>query len=155
MEPQNKKRRLSLSLQVWYKNQQVGVNTLKTFLSDLSIAAGVDVCYTNHCLRATDISRMFTSGISEKVITEKSGHRSLTGLRPYEKTSDHQQEAGRAIAALEQSTFENEEKHKMGSRDADKNPEITAQSFPGAELNNCTINIIYKTSDTYIHFSVI
>ena len=28
----------------------------------------------------------------------------------------------------------------MGSRDADKNPEITAQSFPGAELNNFTIS---------------
>ena len=56
--------------QVWYKNQRVGVNTLKTFLSDLSIATGVDVRYTNHCPRATCISRMFTSGISEKVITE-------------------------------------------------------------------------------------
>ena len=88
---------------------------------------------------------MFTSGISEKVITEKSGHRSLTALRAYEKTSEHQQEeAGRAIAALEQSTFDNEEKHEMGSHDADKNPEITAQSFPGAELNNCTLNIIYN-----------
>ena len=45
---------------------------------------------------------MFTSGILEEVITEKSGHRSLTALRAYEKISEDQQEE--AGSALEQST---------------------------------------------------
>ena len=140
MEPQNKKRRLSLSLRSRRKlplqdsnNRFAQPTSEENFLK---AAESVEVHYTNHCLRATGISQMFTSGISET-----SCHRSLTALRAYEKTSEHQQqEAGRAIAALEQSTFDNEEKHEMGSRDADKNPEITAQSFPGAELNNFTIS---------------
>ena len=48
-------------------------------------------------LRATAITRMFTSGISEKVIADTSGHRSTKALRCYEHTSEQQQQAVSAV----------------------------------------------------------
>ena len=43
--------------------------------------------FTNHCLRATAMTRMYNSGVPEKVIADKSGHRSIDGLRAYEHPS--------------------------------------------------------------------
>ena len=54
--------------------QHVGINVLKSILSELSEKSGVGVHYTNHSLRATAIIRMFNCGVPEKVIAENSGH---------------------------------------------------------------------------------
>ena len=39
--------------------------------------------YTNRSLWATATSRMFLNNVPEKIIAEKTGHRSLAGLRAY------------------------------------------------------------------------
>ena len=44
--------------------------------------------YTNHSLRATAVSRMYNSGVPEKIIAEKSGHKSLDALRSYKNTEE-------------------------------------------------------------------
>jgi len=46
----------------------------------------------NHSLRATGISRLYNSGVPEKLIMERSGHLSASGVRSYECTSDQQQQ---------------------------------------------------------------
>ena len=78
-------------------NQRVGINMLKNILSELSEKAGLEVHYTNHSLRATAITRMFNSGIPEKVIAENSGHRSTKALRCYERTSQEQQQSATRV----------------------------------------------------------
>ena len=55
--------------------------------------------YTNHSLRATAMTRMFNQGVPEKVIAEKSGHRSLDGLRSYEHPSRKLEKAAGEIIA--------------------------------------------------------
>ena len=72
------------------RKQRIGVNSLKNMLPELSRKCGVGVRYTNHSLRATAITRMFNSGLPEKVI---SGHRSTKALRFYERTSTEQRQA--------------------------------------------------------------
>ena len=84
-----------------YKNQRVGVNTLKNMLSDLSRKSGIGVHYTNHSLRATSITRMFNSGLQEKVIAETSRHKSVKALRCYEHTSTAQQQEVTASVNME------------------------------------------------------
>ena len=69
----------------WYTRQRIGVNTIKQFLSKICSSTGNDTKYTNHSLRATAITRMFNGSIPEKVIAEKSGHKSIKALRCYEK----------------------------------------------------------------------
>ena len=56
---------------IWIKKcavtkQRVGINVLKSILSELSEKSGVGVHYTNHSLRAIAITRMFNSGVPEK-----------------------------------------------------------------------------------------
>lgn len=71
-----------------FVNQRVGVNVLRNILSLMS---GCGVRYTNHLLRATAITRMFNSGVPEKLIAENSGHKSMKALRCYERTSSELQ----------------------------------------------------------------
>ena len=43
---------------------------------------------TNHSLKATRASRLYESEIDEQVIMEKTGHRSVQGVRSYKRTAD-------------------------------------------------------------------
>ena len=58
--------------------------------------------YTNHSLCATAISRMFASGLPEKVIIEFTGHRSSKALRQYERTSTAQEQAARQCCCADE-----------------------------------------------------
>ena len=71
----------------WYVKQNVGINKIKEKLIAMLKSAELSVQYTNHSLRATAISRMYGGGIPEKVIIEKSGHKSIKALRTYERTT--------------------------------------------------------------------
>ena len=48
---------------------------------------------TNHSLRASSETFLFDSGVPEKIIQERTGHRSLEPLRTYERTTEHQHKA--------------------------------------------------------------
>ncbi len=77
----------------WFTKQRVGVNTLKEMVPKLSVESKCGVRYTNHSLRATATTRMFSNGVPEKVIAEKTGHRSLKALRFYERTPPEMEKA--------------------------------------------------------------
>ena len=65
---------------------------------DNAAESGPGVHYTNHSLRATAVTRMYNTGVSEKLIAEKSGHKGLKALRVYERTSKVQEKsAGQCI----------------------------------------------------------
>ena len=55
--------------------------------------AGVDGKKTNHSLRATGATQLYQSGVPEKLIQERTGHRSLEALRVYERTNKAQHKA--------------------------------------------------------------
>ena len=55
--------------------------------------AGISGHKTNHSLRATGATAMYESGAPEKLIQERTGHRSLEALRSYERTSAQQHQA--------------------------------------------------------------
>ena len=141
----------------WYKNIPVGVNPLKNMMSQISNLAGLPVKYTNHSLRATSTTRMFTYGIPEKIVAEVTGHKSIKALRQYEQTTKEQlQEAGQAIAKCksEASTetdcdepfnpFEEESRveSKLSEAEAAKNicQELQKQTCFSGKMKNCTIN---------------
>ena len=45
---------------------------------------------TNHSLRATGASELFQAGVPEKIVQERTGHRSVKALRLYERTTTNQ-----------------------------------------------------------------
>ena len=71
----------------------MGINPLKKMMPTISERAKLPVRYTNHSLRAAAATRMFASGIPEKVLGGVTGHRSLNALRTYERTSEDRQRA--------------------------------------------------------------
>ena len=125
----------------WYINVPVLVNTLKGMLPKMSEEAGTKSCYTNHSFRATSTTRLFNSDVPEKIIQDKSGHRSLTGLRAYEKvTVEQERKVTRILSAIDT------DERKIGQvdekSDGDDDKENKGAIFSG-QLNNCVFKF-YK-----------
>ena len=137
----------------WFKNMPMGVNPLKTMMAKVSELAGLPVKYNNHSLRATSASRMFQTGVPEKIVAEVTGHKSMKALRQYERTTEQQfQSVGSSISVME--TFGQEqvlsvskseiEEESVQETKPDKEALVgelqkTLPSISGT-LNNCTFN---------------
>ena len=70
----------------WYTAVQLGKNMLAEMMKRISEEAKLPTKYTNHSLRAYGITKLFKSDIPDKLIMEKSGHRSIEGMRKYQRT---------------------------------------------------------------------
>ena len=129
----------------WYINVPVGVNTLQAILPKISEEAGTSVRYTNHSLRATCATRLFANNIQEKIIQEKTGHRSLSGLRSYEKvTVDQERNAARVLNAVT-SEEENKVCKVEGSGAKDVSDSLASNSTViSGQMENCVLNIYLK-----------
>ena len=77
----------------WYSKRPLGHNTLAKTVSRMCSSAGIPGYKTNHSLRATSTSRLYHSGIDEQLVMERTGHRSIDGVRSYKRTSEDQREA--------------------------------------------------------------
>ncbi|KAK3084649.1 hypothetical protein FSP39_016881 [Pinctada imbricata] len=75
----------------WYDDVPVGVHSLQKTVGKLCDLCGFEGFYSNHSLRATAATRLYSAGVDEQLISEKTGHRSLA-LRGYKRTSDEQLE---------------------------------------------------------------
>ena len=76
-----------------YSNKPLGHYTLSKTVARLCREAGISGYKTNHSLRATTATRLYQSGVDEQLVMERTGHRSLEGVRNYKRTSDMQREA--------------------------------------------------------------
>ena len=50
--------------------------------------ASMPGCFTNHSLRVTAATRLYDAQVDEATIMERTGHRSVEGIRTYKRTSD-------------------------------------------------------------------
>ena len=120
----------------WYSVKLIGCHTLKNMVKDMCRRAGIEGYKTNHSLFAPT-ARLFHAGIDEQLIMERTGHKSLDGVRSYKRTSEEQQAALSDIVNL--------------SAPVTKKPNVMAASnqqmigaAPGVSIQNCsniTINI--------------
>ena len=74
----------------WYTTQVIGKNTLSKMVSNMFLQAGIDKKVTNHSLRATGTTELYRCGVPEKIIMQRTGHKSMDGVRVYERTSAEQ-----------------------------------------------------------------
>lgn len=70
----------------WYSSSPIGINTITTTVGNLCKKAGFVGHYTNHSLRATAASRLYSAGVDEQLIAETTGH-SSNAIRRYKRTS--------------------------------------------------------------------
>ena len=76
----------------WFTAVAIGRNTLAKFVENMCSDAEI-AKKTNHSLRATGASTMFTAGVPEKIIKNITGHKSSKALEVYERPSTEQLEA--------------------------------------------------------------
>ena len=74
----------------WFAAAPVGENKLGTMVKDMFAEVGI-VNKTNHSLRATGATDLYTANVPEKLIQQRTGHRSLKALRTYERTTGEQE----------------------------------------------------------------
>lgn len=78
--------------QCWFSRTPLGHNTLKNVVKRMCEMAGISGYETNHSLRATTATRLYSEGIDEQLVMERTGHRSIEGIRSSKRTSSEQQE---------------------------------------------------------------
>ena len=67
----------------WYDRVPVGKVTLGEYMGKLSLEAGCSQRYTNHCIRASTITVLKHSGISESDICSVMGHKREESIKQY------------------------------------------------------------------------
>ena len=69
---------------------------------------------SNHSLRATGATTMFQANVPEKIIQSTTGHRSIDGLRRYERISTEQHQAlSRVMMSSEATTYKEQIESKV------------------------------------------
>ena len=74
----------------WFATVPVGENKLGAMVKDMFGEVGISG-KTNHSLRATGATSLYTANVPEKMIQQRTGHRSLKALRIYERTTQDQE----------------------------------------------------------------
>ena len=84
----------------WFAAIAIGHNILQNLFKSMCEEANIQGLKTNHSLRVTTATRLYQAGIDEQLIMERTGHRSIGGVRCYKRTSDDQQlELSEIVAA--------------------------------------------------------
>ena len=72
----------------WYADKPLGVNTITKTVKNLMAEIGKVSHFTNHSLRVSAVTRMYSEGVDEQVLKERTGHRS-DAVRTYKKTPEN------------------------------------------------------------------
>ena len=116
----------------WFTTVPVGRNALAKMVKEMCADAGITGNKTNHSLRATGATGLYCAGVPEKVIQERTGHLSLSGVRQYELTSEGQQLAvSRILSSRENNMFRAEQLSSTTTK-------LPVSCAPTITLNNCT-----------------
>ena len=119
----------------WYKKTPVGRNTLGNLMLVLSKKANLSKLYTNHCLRATCISILDTTGFPAREICQVSGHANEGSLSSYtgRVSDDRKHKMSDALShALRLSLGPNQQKHA-------KKTEIEKQALASTTMSTSTM----------------
>ena len=129
--------------QLGFFKSPVGVNTLAKILPNMCKAVGVKV-KTSHSLRVTCATALFEKGVEEKLIRDRTGHRSNALLR-YEKSTSEQNESVSSILGPVPCTDVGESKEisKCGLKKLDGSAQ-TQVNFQNSVFNDCNISFWVK-----------
>ena len=131
----------------WFAAVAVGKNTLQTMVQDMCKEAGVSGKKTNHSLRVSGATSLYSAGVPEKLIQSRTGHSSLEALRKYERVTDDQEQAVSKILSGESESFKKANDVKANDRNF--------SSSGAVQCKDCVVNI-YQNSPmaqpSYFHY---
>ena len=129
----------------WFTNSRLGKHAISKMLTNMCSEAGIEK-KTNHSLRVTGATSLFEKQVPEKIVKERTGHRSLTALRMYKRTSPTQHKAVSNILAGSKMKFDEEMCEGPSAKKA-RVPESRQQKdeIP-MMVQNCVVNVYSKGS---------
>ena len=74
----------------WFTAAPLGENKLGTMVKNMFAEVGISG-KTNHRLRATGATDLYTANVPENMIQQRTGHRSLRFLCTYKRTTEEQE----------------------------------------------------------------
>jgi hypothetical protein len=121
----------------------VGINTLNSILPNLCKAAGFK--------RVTCVSKLFNSNVQDKLIRERSGHRS-NALCRYEETNEEKVAHISSILGPDSDKTANKEKCEIQQQQSTDNVNVEEKClsnsfFNSASMINCTVNVVVKDNE--------
>ena len=131
--------------QTWYYSAPVGRNRLSKMVSGMCKLANIPGHHTNHSLRATGATELYTAGVPEKIIQERTGHRSIESLRTYEHTSAKQQLAVSKVLSSKTEVNFHQEIDKLDAHYSHTH----TNSAPSMTFNNCQVSINYNNGQQH------
>lgn len=153
-QPQTKPNKPLDDKEPWFIQMPVGRNMLQSMVKEICTSAGIE-CKTNHSLRATSAARLFDANVPEKLIQERTGHRTLTSLRLYERTSMEQNLAVSKLLSTPGSGIHNKTSFEKMLQSVEKNKEneseIDSQCKTPKEEHYCSTSC--HGHGRYISFS--
>ena len=128
----------------WYTAVPVGKNKLAEMVKTMAINAGIRKDVTYHSLRAYGVSKLFQLNVPEKLIMERSGHRSTEEVRQYEQTNEPQVlQVRNALAGRPTSrTVSDFNTAGPSMKSTMTTMPVPTPVFAGSTFNNCTFQII-------------
>ena len=109
-------------------------------VSEMCKLANILGHHANHSLRATGATDLYTAGVPEKIIQERTGHRSIESLRTYEHTSEKQKLAvSKVLSSKTEVNFQSE----MNKLEAHCS-QAFSNTTPNMSFNSCQVSINYN-----------
>ena len=123
----------------WFVKTKLGQNACTRMVKEMAEAAGLK---SNHSLRVTTATTLFSKGVPEKLVQERTGHRFLSALRMYERTSAEQEQSVSNLLASrgKKRTFQEE----MEVDSPRKKQRVGVES--GTYVQNCVLNVYGPSS---------
>ena len=101
---------------------------------------------TNHSLRVTGATSLFEKQVPEKIVKERTGHRSLTALRMYECTSSAQHKAVSSILSGSKRNFEEGMHGEPSAKKAQVSTAGKENDNAPMAVQNCVVNVYVRGS---------
>ena len=133
---------------VWFEKNPIGKNTLDGLFKKMCKQAGLKGNYSNHSRRVTAVTRMYDAGVPEQAIMKRSGHKSIEGVRTYQREDKNEKSAVSNVLSGISDCFEitsvDDEALVNACIDYEKtvNPTVNFGGIlQGANVQNVSINI--------------
>ena len=112
--------------------------------------------HTNHSLRATGANALYTAGVPEKIIQERTGHRSIECLRMYEHTNEKQQLAvSKVLSSTTEVSFQTEIE-KLEEQRSNTRVTVPVTTPSPMTFNNCqATTMVHQLQSTSLHSIII
>ncbi len=128
----------------WYYSIPIGRNKLSQMVHEICKIGNISGHKTNHSLRATGATELYAAEVPEKIIQEQTGHRSIEGLRLYERTSDKQHQAVSNILSSSSTSTYHSQIAKLDCSSQNLAMNTSSSIVPNMSYNNCQVNINFN-----------